>query len=171
MAESAGASPAIRELGSCAKVRVVTWGSEFLPGTVAALSSLAGVVALRTGPSDWLLVSETAHGVAVNGDAILRVARDALAGDASVRAVDVSQALAAIEIIGVRARELLEKACAVDLHPRAFAVGSSTRTRFANVAAIVLRAGDEEFRCYVARSHRDYVLSWLNDAAAEWPGA
>lgn len=170
MPEAAGMDLSIREWPPSAKVRVLTWHADFLPETAAALRSLAGVTVLRTAPSDWCLVSEVGR-ESIDGAALLRAAGAAVAADPGARVVDVSHALCAIAVTGTRARELLEKGCSLDLHPRVFAIGDSTRTRFANVAAIVLREGNDAFRCYVARSHRDYVLSWLNDAAAEWPGA
>ncbi len=162
---------AIRELPPSAKVRVLTWNREFPPEAAAALRSLPGAIVVRIAPCDWCVVCE-ATDEDPDGDECLRAGCQVVAAaDPSVRAIDISHALCAIEVAGPRAHELLEKGCGVDLDLAAFPVGDSTGTRFAGVAAILLRTSDDAFRSYVARSHRDYVISWLNDAAAEWRGA
>lgn len=174
MREAEGHAPdltgdvAIRELGPSAKVRLQGDGAVRAP-------ALADTRVLQIGPGDWLIIGEAA-----DGEALLSQVREANRnlrpgigsppqdGSPLAFAVGVSQAYVTLEITGARARELLEKACGLDLHPKEFAVGAGTRTRFANVAVVVERVGAEVFRCHAARSHRDYLVSWLNDAAGEW---
>ncbi len=187
------ASPAtrveIRLVAPCAKVRLQGWDSPLsIPPAPESLDAIAGTSwptavgvsvgaatrVLCVGPADWLIVSEEeAPG------RLLEKVQTAM-GAASSRAADVSQAFAIVQIDGDRARALLAKACGLDLHPRAFGPGACARTRFANVVAIVdclvdrLTDGAIDtpmFRCYVARSHCDYLVSWLTDAAGEWPAA
>ena len=187
------ASPAtrveIRLVAPRAKIRLQGWDSPLsIPpapesfGAIAGTSwpSATGVSAgaatrvLCVGPADWLVVSDEGE----PGSLLEKV--QAAIGGSSLRVADVSQAFAILAISGNRARDLLAKGCGLDLHPRAFGPGACARTRLANVAAIVDclvdRMGDgvsdaPVFRCYVARSHCDYLVSWLTDAAAEWPAA
>lgn len=165
------AEVATRELGPSAMVRLQGDGAARAP-------ALADTRALQIGPGDWLIIGEAADGEALLGQ-VRETNRNLRPGIGSppqddsplAFAVDVSRAYVTFEISGARARELLEKACGLDLHPRELAVGAGTRTRFANVAVIVERVAAEVFRCHAARSHRDYLLNWLNDAAGEWRAA
>jgi sarcosine oxidase, subunit gamma len=135
----------------------VAWPTEV--GTVTCASA-ADI--LCTGPTDWLVI-------ATNED--LPGLREQLAAAFQgnpFRATDVSIALARIEINGPDSRDVLAKGCSLDLHPSRFPPGRCARTRFAAMPVVVRCTQANEFDCIVARSYRDYLLSWLEDAALEF---
>ncbi|HEY4455366.1 MAG TPA: sarcosine oxidase subunit gamma family protein, partial [Pseudonocardiaceae bacterium] len=73
------------------------------------------------GPDEWLVLSEAdAPGLVAE----LRVALGADPGSV----VDVSANRTTIELGGPSAREVLEKGCPLDLHPRAFGPGKAVST-------------------------------------------
>ncbi len=165
----------IRTIERCAKIRVQTCASPARPlaapeeivGT--RWPSAVGAVAqgharvLCIGPTDWLVVSDTSDA------AMLTRQVEATLVGCQFGVVDVSQGLVAIVIGGPHARELLSKACALDVHPRAFGPGQCARTRFAQIPVVVDCTGNgSSFDCYVSRSYLDYLTSWLADAAAEF---
>jgi sarcosine oxidase subunit gamma len=82
---------------------------------------------------------------------------------------DLSAARAVIEITGPRARELLEKGCSIDLHPRAFAPGNCAQTLFARLPVIIDQiAAAPAYRLFVRRSAARWLCDWLIDAAEEF---
>lgn len=158
------------------RIRVQSWRDSGVPQ--AALAAVVGAPwptavgcssgdrtrVLCFGPTDWLVVSDGA------ADAVLRDLEQA-AKDSTLSVTDVSQGLVAIEIAGVFARDLLAKACGLDVHARDFGPGVCARTRFADVAVIVQAVGEGatfHCHCYVSRSYVDYLMQWLTDAAAEF---
>ena len=125
-----------------------------LPSQVGAVS-LARARALCLAPNEWLIVSPDASvpGMAEQGLAL----------------VDVSDALAVLEIRGAAAREALSRGCGLDLHPEAFPAGRCARTRFAQIAIILECLGPQEaFELTAARSYLQYLRDWLTDAAVEF---
>lgn len=115
-------------------------------------------------PGEWLLVTTP-------GDepAVLAALEDALAGR-SFAACDVTGYYTAVELTGPHARDVLEKGCTLDLHPRAFAPGQCAQTLLSH-AGIVLRplGGDgTAWELIVRRSFADYVFAWIEDAAGEF---
>ena len=77
---------------------------------------------------------------------------------------------AAEPIQGPEVRSLLLKGCALDLHPSQFPPGRCARTRFAALPTILRCTSATNFECIVTSSYRDYLLSWLADAAEEFLG-
>jgi sarcosine oxidase subunit gamma len=116
------------------------------------------------GPTDWLVVASSAD---MERATLLQSLDVAFEGSA-FRATNLSQALACIEICGTETRELLAKGCALDLHPSVFPPGRSARTRFASMPVIVRCIAPSTFHCIVSLSYRDYLHSWLLDAAVEF---
>lgn len=159
------------------RIRVQSWSDSGLPQ--AALAAVVGAPwptvvgrssgdrtrVLCFGPTDWLVLSDGA------ADAWVRDLEEAAKGS-TLSVTDVSQGLVAIEVAGVFARDLLAKACSLDVHARAFGPGVCARTRFADIAVIVHVVADgDAFHCYVSRSYVEYLLQWLTDAAAEFLAA
>ena len=66
----------------------------------------------------------------------------ALVGGAGGAVVDVSAQRTTIRLGGPHARDVLEKGCAIDLHPRSFPPGSAAQTTVGR-AGVVLLAVDE----------------------------
>jgi sarcosine oxidase subunit gamma len=129
------------------------------PGTVAAGGSRS---VLWLGPDEWLVLGP-------DGDApvILRALRDAL-GATHGSVVDVSASRTTLELSGRRARDVLEKGCSVDLHPRSFQPGRCAQTLLARSQVLLWRPGDQSYRLLVRGSFAEYVAEWLLDAMEEF---
>ena len=87
---------------------------------------------------------------------------------------DVSESRSCIRVSGPAARTVLQKACPLDLHPRAFAAGHCAQSRLAKASGVIHLAADESapdgpvFDLYVVRSFAEYVWHWLEDAGREF---
>lgn len=164
---------ALRLLWSGTRIRVQSWSDCVLPP--AALESVVGAPwptvvgcssgdhtrVLCLGPADWLVLSDAAAG------ALVRALETAKGPTLSV--TDLSQGIVAIEVAGACARDLLAKACGLDVHARSLRRGVCARTRFAGIAVIVYAVGEDGvFHCYVSRSYVQYLFQWLTDGAAEF---
>jgi sarcosine oxidase subunit gamma len=166
-----------RVLDSCSILRVQTWDAAIAaPASVEQVLGISwpretGAVVhgradiICTGPAEWWVICSDPHPAALLGQL-----EDAFAGS-SFRATNVSEALVRIEVEGPQARMLLAKGCALDLHPSCFPAGRCARTRFAGMPVIVCCTQEATFECIVASSYRDYLISWLVDAAKEFSGA
>lgn len=119
--------------------------------------------ALWLGPNEWLVV--TASG---DEPALRDRLEGALAGR-SFAVCDVTGYYTTIALEGPNARDVLEKGCTLDLHPRAFTPGRCAQTLLSH-AGIVLRPtgeGGDAWELIVRRSFADYVFVWIEDAALE----
>ena len=134
-----------------------------LPAEPNAVSGGEGKQALWLGPDEWLIVTpqEDQSSVAARlGDALDGV-------HSSI--TDVSGGQTVINLSGKRAREVLAKGCALDLHPRAFGERSCAQTLVAGANVILRWAGPEpSFDLIVRRSFAEYLALWLHDAAQEY---
>jgi len=130
------------------------------PNRVATMRELR---TLWLGPDEWLVTCP--EGLAP--DLIGRLTR-ALAGrQASV--TDLSASRAIIEVSGIRARDLLQKGCGLDLHPRAFGPGQCAQTIFARLPIIIDQlSAAPAYRLFVRRSAAHWLAEWLIDAAQEF---
>jgi sarcosine oxidase, subunit gamma len=100
---------------------------------------------LWLGPSEWLVVD----GIPVN-----------LPGG-----VDVSANRTTIELSGQHARDILEKGCTLDLHPRAFTAGHCAQTTIARTQVILWQTSDAPvYHLMVRNSFARYLADWLVDA-------
>jgi sarcosine oxidase, subunit gamma len=140
---------------------VVLAGRE-LPSRVGDVASTPAR-ALCLAPGEWLIVIHDTEAAAL---------RERIAGDLArygLQLIDASHELAAIELRGSAAREVLAKGCGLDLDHRSFAAGQCARTRLAQIAVAIDCVDDTpRFQLYVARSYFQYLYSWLIDAAAEF---
>lgn len=122
-----------------------------------------GRAALWLGPDEWLIVVPDGEEAAVSVQL-----SEALAG-MHCAVTDVSDLRAAFEVKGARARDLLAKGCAVDLHPRAFRPGELALTALARVRVIICQtAQDPSYEILVERSYAEYLWHWLEDAVTEF---
>lgn len=85
--------------------------------------------------------------------------------------VDLSANRSTLELNGPSARDLLEKGCPLDLHPRSFAVGDAYATTLAGVPVLLWRTGAQSYRVLPRSSFADHVGRWLVDAMAEYEAA
>ena len=87
-------------------------------------------------PSEFLVVApEEAHD-SLGGDLIGSLT--AALGDAPGQVVDLSANRTTFELSGPRARAVLEKGCALDLHPRSFTPGTALNTEVGNIPVVLL---------------------------------
>jgi len=170
--EEHGSASAVKleVLGPQTKLQIQAWQSD--TATPATAQSLLGAPwpltvgsvngkgtrALCYSPVDWLVVSDLAP-------AVLLEKFERSLGETGFTVTDQSQGLAALRVSGGGRRDLLSRACGLDLHPKVFAVGSCARTRLAHVAVLIDAPDADSFTCYVARSYLEYLHDWLADAA------
>jgi len=116
------------------------------------------------GPNEWQIVTA----VDESGELATQL-QTALAGiQASVS--DLSGGQIALQLGGTRAREVLAKACTLDLVPAAFGVGACAQSGLAKASALIGLLDDSGpvFEIVVRRSFADYVVRWLQHAAMEY---
>lgn len=87
------------------------------------------------------------------------------------QAVDLSANRGLLVLSGAGSRAVLEKGCHLDLHPRAFPVGTAVVTQVSLVPVLLHRSGEDEWRLYPRRSFADFLVRWLVDAMAEFGSA
>lgn len=142
-------------------------------GQEAAVNAAIGIAAPNTprvvhkdgaslvwaGPGQWLFVGTSRGAI---DDLSKR-----LQGIAAVS--DQSDARAMLRVSGPRARDALAKGCMIDLHPRAFAPGSTALTSIAHIGAQLWQVDDApSYDIIVFRSMAGSFWHWLTDAAAEF---
>ncbi|WEO93673.1 sarcosine oxidase subunit gamma family protein [Streptomyces sp. FXJ1.172] len=116
------------------------------------------------GPDEWLVLSQT------EPTAVTAELRKALAGDPG-SVVDVSANRTTLELSGPAARQVLEKGCPLDLHPRAFGPGRAVSTTVGPVPVLLWQVDDEPaYRLFPRSSFADYLARWLIDAMSEYRG-
>lgn len=119
---------------------------------------------LWLGPDEWLLLSQADE---TAGAAELREAL----GDAPGSVVDVSAHRTTLELSGPAARQVLEKGCPLDLHPRAFGPGQAVPTTVGPVPVLLWQVdGEPTYRLLPRSSFADYLARWLIDAMGEYRG-
>jgi sarcosine oxidase subunit gamma len=134
-----------------------------LPLEANRVASMRTVRSLWLGPDEWLVTAP------LNGapDLFGRISGALLGRPAMV--TDLSASRAVIEIAGTRARQLLEKGCGLDLHPRSFAPGHCAQTLFAHLPVIIDQLSAAPlYRLFVRRSASRWLAEWLIDAAQEF---
>jgi sarcosine oxidase, subunit gamma len=124
------------------------------------------VSVLWLGPQEFLVVApEDAHD-SLGGDLIGSL-KSAL-GDAAGQVVDLSANRTTFELSGPRARAVLEKGCALDLHPRTLKPGTALNTEVGNIPVVLFKSGEESFRLFPRASFADYLGRWILDAMREF---
>lgn len=82
--------------------------------------------------------------------------------------VDVSANRTTLELSGPRARDVLDKSCRLDLHPRVFPVGRAVATLLETTPVILWRTGEEVWRVMPRASFTTHVVRWLLDGMREF---
>jgi sarcosine oxidase subunit gamma len=144
----------------------------------AAGESLQGprTTAFWLGPDEWWIADK--RGEPGAGTRLAAELRQALAG-MPVAVTDISDSRAVIRLSGPRARQVLQKACPLDLHPQHFGAGQCAHTRLAKATALIHVSAEESapdqfgpggpaFDIYVVRSFAEYVWHWLESAGQEY---
>ena len=123
---------------------------------------------LLLGPDQWLIVGPPGTSVLIESE--LRRAVAAVGPDAFATIVDVSANRTMLSLTGPFAREILERGCSIDLHPRAFGSGSFAQTNIARANVMLFRIASEpapDYRILVRPSFAAYLVAWLADALTE----
>ena len=137
-----------------------------LPVRCGEVAGTERVSVLWLGPSEFLMVApEEAHD-SLGGDLIGSLVT--ALGDAPGQVVDLSANRTTFELAGPRARAVLEKGCALDLHPRSFSPGTAVNTEVGNIPVILLKSGEESYRIFPRASFADFLGRWLLDAMREF---
>ena len=146
-----------------ARIGTVTGG---LPARCGEVTGTDSVSVLWLGPAEFLVVApEEAHD-SLGGDLIGSLT--AALGDSPGQVVDLSANRTTFELSGPRARAVLEKGCALDLHPRSFAPGTAVSTEVGNIPAILFKTGEDSFRLFPRASLAEFLGRWLLDAMREF---
>ena len=82
--------------------------------------------------------------------------------------LDVSDSRTILRIGGLRARDVLAKGVAVDVHTSVFPVQAIAHTMVEHAGALLHRVGPEAFELYVPRSYAVNLWHWLTESAAEF---
>jgi sarcosine oxidase subunit gamma len=134
-----------------------------LPLEPNRVANMRTVRVLWLGPDEWLV---TAPEGAVP-ELPTRIAR--AVADQRAAVTDLSASRAIIALAGRQARDLLQKGCGLDLHPRAFTPGHCAQTLFAKLPVIIDQlSAAPSYRLYVRRSSARWLCDWLIDAAEEF---
>lgn len=135
-----------------------------LPAHGGTTASGADYTIVPQGPDEFLVVeAEPGSIVPAELEAALAAALDGRPG----LVADVSANRTTFELSGPSARAVLEKSCAIDLHPRAFGDGAVASTIVGKTPAVVWRTG-EAFRVLPRSSFADHLGRWLMDGMAEF---
>ena len=163
---SAGTLPSVTQIS--------TWISG-LPGLLQAMGPVLGEkvpqqigktaqtplgLLLRTGPEEFLLVSEEA------GDRMPAL-RAAIAADVG-SVTDLSHARSRIRISGDQARTALNKLFPLDLREASFPIGDVAMTGTHHVPSTLHRVGVDSFDLYVFSTYAYDQLNTVIDAALEY---
>lgn len=121
-----------------------------------------GKATLWLSPDEFLTVAP-----ADSAEGLYPALVEALADDAG-QVVELSSNRTTFELSGPSARAVLEKSCAADLHPRAFAVGTAITAEIGNIPCLLWKSVPETFLIMPRASFADYLGRWLLDGMAEF---
>jgi sarcosine oxidase subunit gamma len=145
------------------RIAAVTGG---LPARCGEVTGTDGISVLWLGPSEFLVVAPEAAHDSLGGNLIGSL-EEAL-GDAPGQVVDLSANRTTFELSGPQARAVLEKGCALDLHPRSFAPGTAVATEVGNIPVLLEKTGEDSFRLFPRASFAEFLGRWLLDAMREY---
>ena len=147
--------------GSAAATRIETRLGAALPSACGSVAIGDGVSVLWLSPDEFLVVSEEPPARLTSG-------LGAALGGEPGSATDLSANRTTFELAGPSARAVLEKGCPLDLHPRAFEVGTAYLTLIGSVPVVLWKVADELYRILPRSSFADFLGRWLLDAMAEF---
>ncbi|MEK1934006.1 MAG: sarcosine oxidase subunit gamma family protein [Pararhizobium sp.] len=138
----------------------------------AVAAGLAAVNELSVrfvGPGEWLVVSQSE-----TPDGLQRSLSLLLAEAAYI--FDQSDGRVVLRLSGPNVRRILAKGVAIDLHPSAFAIGTSSNVLCGHVGVNLARTGENEFELIVMRSFAESLFDDLRlmgrefDLSADFSG-
>ena len=130
-----------------------------LPKQCGHTSEAGSRTAFWLGPDEWLVLADSAE--------VISELVEALGGEPG-SAVDVSANRTIVELSGPFARDVLEKGCPVDLHPREFGPGNAVQTTVGPVPVLLWQTDAQTYRLFPRSSFADYLARWLMDAMSEY---
>jgi sarcosine oxidase subunit gamma len=145
------------------RIASVTGG---LPATCGAVSGAGDTSVLWLGPEEFLVVAPLEAHESLGGD-LIQALREALA-DGEGQVVDLSANRTTFELTGPRARAVLEKGCALDLHPRVLKAGTALSTEIGNIPVVLWKTGEESYRIFPRASFAEFLGRWLLDGMREY---
>ena len=102
------------------------------------------------GPNSWMVIASDEESARVPGE-LLQTLQDAVGDLGAV--VDQSHGRCGLRLSGARARQVMAKNTAIDLHPRAFAPGQCAMTSIAHMNATIVQVDDAPtYDLFVIRS-------------------
>jgi sarcosine oxidase, subunit gamma len=120
-------------------------------------------VVVWTAPNEWLVITEPGAESALEAAII-----EALDG-VHYAVTDTSDHSTIIRLSGTRARAVMAKGCALDLHPRAFKAGDAAQAHLAQAQATFWQIDDvPTYDILVRASFAAYLWAWLVDAGLEF---
>lgn len=169
--------PAIVNLRGKANDKAFTEAAEKALGTALPtepnrVAEGKGVSVLWLSPEEWWVIARDDKDIGAERKLADKL-RAALSGQLSA-ITEVGESRACILVSGPKTRDLLAKACPLDLHPSTFGgPGSCAQTMLAKSLGVLNQTAEDEttgpqFEIYVLRSFADYLWSWLEDAAREY---
>lgn len=103
-----------------------------------------------TGPNSWMIICSDAETGRAPGE-LFKTLQDAVGNLGAV--VDQSHGRCGLRLSGSRARQVMAKNTAIDLHPRAFGPGRCTMTSVAHMNATIVQVDDTPtYDLFVIRS-------------------
>lgn len=129
-----------------------------LPTRPNTVETAGGTTLVWLGPDEWLVLGEPG-----TESTLCHRLETALDGQ-HVSIVDVSGNRALFTLEGEGARTVLEKGCALDLHPRGFGPGQSAQTLLARAQVIMIQRAEGAYDIMPRRSFAPYLRAWLEDA-------
>jgi sarcosine oxidase subunit gamma len=127
---------------------------------------------LWLGPDEWLLLAPQDQGASLLAE--LTAAFAALSPETNALAIDTSESRRAVDVWGPDAIQLLERGCALDLHPRAFPIGRCAQSLLAGMPVLIAHlprrngANHPCLRVFARTSMVRHLAWWLVDALAEF---
>lgn len=137
-----------------------------LPSVSGEVRGSGDTAVLWLGPAEFLLVAPAESHESLGGE--LPRALTAALADGAGQVVDLSANRTTFELSGPRASAVLEKGCALDLHPRVFKAGTALSTEIGGIPAILWKTADETYRIFPRASFAEFLGRWLLDAMREY---
>jgi len=133
-----------------------------LPLQACTTTADATLRVVWAGPDDWFVIGPQGR-----AGAIAARLRESLAG-LHHAVTDVSSGYTVMRLSGAAVREVLAQGCPLDLHPRAFAAGTSAGSHFFKASVWLWHSDDADaFELLVRRSFMGYVGLMLERCTSE----
>lgn len=135
--------------------------------TRTRIEPVGGVLAVGSGPGEWLVLAGPGRGAEVVSALEARLGST----DEFVSVVDLTHGRALVRLDGKAAPQVLAKVCGIDLSGSVTPDGAALRTSVAKVVTDVVRddrAGTPSYLLHVERSSGQYLADALRDAGTEF---